>query len=257
MTQHTLSIPDRQSNALTGSRFIDSIRNIKFDPNKDEKRENAYLEQFIAGNIPEFMRSLVPVDISDGTVKAVIYVMPEYLCIGSDDDYVIVPMNPLTAQRIMDAWGGQLPTRKIVDTIYKASAIKMNFHPMTPPRYPYDHSMMHTDRYETAGAIAGQLIAGHKKDVIIDTWLESAHVNFKKVGVYGGWLGGKILHNFRTHSHDVYYKDYSHGIRCVSQLVYYGPNNAGVSEHILRDPKKHKLLSNQPTAFKTARYPVA
>ena len=48
-----------------------------------------------AGNVPPFLRKLVPVSVSAGNVKATYFVAPDYLAIGSDDDYFLTPLTPL------------------------------------------------------------------------------------------------------------------------------------------------------------------
>ena len=55
---------------------------------------------------------------ADGNeVAATLLAMPDYLAVGSDDDFVRMPMTPQTAQQIADQFGCTLPTRKIVDAI--------------------------------------------------------------------------------------------------------------------------------------------
>ena len=47
------------------------------------------------------------------------WIMPDYLAIGADDDFVRIPMSPITAQSVADKFGCLLPTRKMVDEIYR------------------------------------------------------------------------------------------------------------------------------------------
>ena len=54
-------------------------------------------------------------------MRGTIEVMPDYLAVGSDDDFVRMPMRPQTAQQIADAFGCVLPTRKIVDAMDAAA----------------------------------------------------------------------------------------------------------------------------------------
>ena len=51
--------------------------------------------------------------------------MPDYLALGSNEDFVQIPMNPLTAQRIADQTGTSLPTKKIVDDVYRQAEVKL------------------------------------------------------------------------------------------------------------------------------------
>jgi len=46
------------------------------------------------------------------------YVLPDYLAVGSDQNYFLCPMTPILAQRIADYAECTLPTRKMVNEIY-------------------------------------------------------------------------------------------------------------------------------------------
>src|SRR4029079_8027096 len=93
-----------------------------------------------AGNFPDFLREFKTVPIN-GTLKssgkdvtATLEVMPDYLAVGSDDDFVRIPMTPQTAQQIADGFGCTLPTRKMVDGIDRAAEVRLAPHPMTVER---------------------------------------------------------------------------------------------------------------------------
>ncbi len=47
--------------------------------------------------------------------------LPDYLSIGSNDDWARIPLSPMAAQQIADSLNCFLPTRKMVDDIYKAA----------------------------------------------------------------------------------------------------------------------------------------
>ena len=57
--------------------------------------------------------------------RATFIALPDYLAIGYILDFVYVPLSPSTAQQIADALNCSLPTRKMVDAIYSAAAIKL------------------------------------------------------------------------------------------------------------------------------------
>ena len=81
-----------------------------------------------AGNVPDFLRHLVSVSVKakwDGKEHTAIYdVMPDYLAIGSDADFVRMPMTPRTAQAFCDAAGMALPTRKMCNDIWAQAAVR-------------------------------------------------------------------------------------------------------------------------------------
>jgi len=67
-------------------------------------REREILSQVTAGDVPDFLGKLCMVSVTNviagKTNFATFYVAPDYLAVGSDDDYFFTPMTPVTAQRI-------------------------------------------------------------------------------------------------------------------------------------------------------------
>ena len=125
----TRSIPQRSPQALTGSQFAESVSNMD-----RQQREHAILGQLLEGNLPSFLRTLVPLKLnyelaSGKTFAAMTFVMPEYLAIGSDHDFLRIPMNLHTATAVADRFGFVLPTKKIVDAIYDQSTCRFKPQP--------------------------------------------------------------------------------------------------------------------------------
>ena len=138
-SESLLDVPARKTEALTGSQFINLIT-----PMALSDRENWIQAQVVSGNIPDFLRSLVPITVTANIAgtnhTATFYVAPDYLAIGSDSDYFLAPMTPLLGQRLCDALGCVLPTRKMVNQIWTNAAVKLNPQPIPPS------SQMTTDR---------------------------------------------------------------------------------------------------------------
>jgi hypothetical protein len=109
----SLDLPPRPGAAPGGKEFASSIEELPL-----ERREGRILEAVLAGNVPAFLRTLVPVTAAEGTDRATYFVTPDYLAIGSDGDYFLTPMTPYTAQRIADRLDCTLPTPRMVDAIY-------------------------------------------------------------------------------------------------------------------------------------------
>src|SRR5262249_23835711 len=89
-----------------------------------EAREEALYTELRKGNVPNFLRRFVPVTIKgrggDGQSHEITYrVMPDYLAIGSDTDYVTIPLGARPAERVADTFGCVLPTAKMVWDIYQ------------------------------------------------------------------------------------------------------------------------------------------
>jgi hypothetical protein len=130
----TRSIPARSGQDLTGSEFVQYVS--KMNP---QEREQAIRDEILKGNLPEFLRKLVPVQLHCGlpsakSLTATIFVAPDYLAIGSDADFLRIPMNLHTAALIAERFGFILPTKKMVDAIYLQS--RYHFVPQPLPAGP-------------------------------------------------------------------------------------------------------------------------
>jgi hypothetical protein len=213
-------IPPRPADAPGGSVFMKSVATLS-SPEREEK----IAAELLRGNLPEFQRKFVPVtvqstDAQNKNHSATYEVMPDYLAIGSDTDWVRVPMTPMTAQRLADAWGCLLSTRKISDDVYKAATVKLEPHPMTEARESVTTFLQYNDIVEAqrkaAGKTLGSLVAGNKKDVVITNRLdEKPH----RIAIYG-WhkRDGQAIQPLYI-GHVDWYVDYSHGIRLIKRAV--------------------------------------
>jgi hypothetical protein len=218
------------------------------------RREQAILNQITAGNIPEFLRHLVPVELkyepnNAKPVTATIFVLPEYLAIGSDKDFLRIPMNLETAAAIVDRLGFVLPTKKIVDAIYNQSSY--HFAPEPLPAGPQMRSTMYYQKHNTMieeqarsrGIPEGPLVSGDKKDVVITNLLAAKQ---GRIAIYG-WhrLTGLPIQPLST-VHGTCYADYSHGIRLVSGTAVVDGKALSVSD-MLQDSSLAKVLSDEGT----------
>ncbi|WP_074304792.1 hypothetical protein [Singulisphaera sp. GP187] len=235
-----LDLPPRPSAALGGVEFARSLADLPL-----EAREAKILVEFERGNVPRFLRTLVPVSVTTEQAKATYYVTPDYLAIGSDDDYVLVPMTPFTAQKLADRLDCVLPTPKMVDDIYAAAAIKLSPSPIPPTpamtTVPVFIQHNETVRGQRKGMPLGALIAGHKKDVVIASRLFATP---GKVAIYG-WHkreDGRPIQPLFT-GHVASWVDYSHGIRLIQRRLTVNGEVATVDD-VLADPALAPLLSH-------------
>ncbi|PJF38010.1 MAG: hypothetical protein CUN55_19180, partial [Phototrophicales bacterium] len=83
------SLPNRRHDALSGSVFAQQIRGLS-----GIERDRAIEREIRAGNVPSFLRDLRPVTLTnnDGSIEITVCVTPDYLAIGSDRDFIRVPM---------------------------------------------------------------------------------------------------------------------------------------------------------------------
>ena len=243
----TLNIPARPSQALTGSQFAESI--AKMDR---QRREQAIRDEILKGNLPSFLRKLAPVELhyqlaSGKILTATIFVMPDYLAIGSDENFLRVPMNLYTAASVASRLGFVLPTRRMVDAVYSQS--KFHFVPqplpagpqMSSTEYYRNHNRMIEEQARAQGTPLGVLIAGHKKDVVISNRLAS---NQGRIAIYGWHRGEKLPIQPLSTVHGASYADYSHGIRLISEMVLIEGKLRPIGE-ILKDPVFSWVLSDE------------
>ncbi len=221
----TLDLPERQSSALGGRVAADLMTDLE-----REDREAEIYNQIAQGNIPDFIRELVPITVPNGNENVVYYVTPEYMAIGSDADYFLMPMTPLLAQWLNALTGTFLPTPKMVDQIHAAAPLKMNPTPIPPspamitmPVFADHNTTVWGQRSPQLNTHPlGTLVGGHKKDVVITSRLATTP---SKVAIYGWHYpnGSNIQPLYLGHAD--FYADYSHGIRFVDGTVSVGASS--------------------------------
>lgn len=212
------AMPSRKGGA-TGSAFFSGLTNVS-GPERDAK----IIAELARGNMPSLLRNLQPVtfrgqDARGADVEITICVTPDYLALGSDKDYVRVPLGLPAAARIAGAFNMTLPTPRMVDAIYAQAGVKLSPSPMTPGSQMSTTSYFVSHNATIEQQLRGRrgLVAGHKKDVVMASRMASAP---GRVAIYG-WhrKGGAPIQPVST-VHGANYADYSHGIRLVSKTAY-------------------------------------
>lgn len=216
------------------------------------QREHAIQEALLAGNLPGFLKNLVPVKLDwqparGKAISATVFVMPEYLAIGSENDFLRIPMNLYTAATVASHLGYILPTKKIVDAIYRQAAVHLSPEPMAagPEMRSTEYYRIHNEKIEAQvkllGVTRGELVSGHKKDVVLTNLLDS---NPGRIAIFG-WhrLTGVPIQPLST-VHGACYADYSHGIRLVSETVLIDGERRSVYD-VLQDPVESHVLNDE------------
>lgn len=235
--------PERNS-SLTGNEFYHRAFAMNW-----AARDSFVLKEVLAGNVPDFLREFVPVPVSvtdsatGKTIKATYYVSPDYLSIGSDKDWARINITPKAAQRIADSFQCFLPTRKMVDDIYKTANVKLEPVPMyayrdSTPTMWHHHLIVEGQRKGRKG-----LIAGIQKDVVISGKI-TRDAKPDRVAIYG-WhkLDGKPIQPLYT-GHIYWWVDYSQGIRLVYRKIKVDKRWMDYTD-VLKDPVLQKLLCDE------------
>ena len=252
----SIDLPPRPLTSADASVIIEEVAELSF-----QDRERRLVEEVLAGNVPSFLRDFVEIEMRglvDGLERVVlIRVLPDVLSVGSSDDFFRVPLSPGAAQFIADRTNTSLPTPKISDAIWSASALRLVPQPIPPSEVMTtipvfrDHHWLIESLWPD-GLSRGTLVAGIKKDVVLSPLLEC---EAGRVAIYG-WHqqdGSPIQPLYIGHASG--WVDYSHGIRLISRRVLVD----GV-ENDLRDVLEHPAmwpLVSDEGVMRDGRYPTA
>ena len=208
-----LNLPRLESGEVkAGSDFLIDTKSLDY-----KSRQEAAVKWILKGNVPFFMRSLVPVRFENNHNEiATIWVTCDYMSIGEKGDFIRIPLSLPSAREIASALGMYLPTAVMVDSIFSQAQIKLQPIPMKPGKkmrsneYYSRHQILIEEQLKDAQR--GRLISGHKKDIVITNRLID---NKGKVAIYG-WhyeVEDPIQPLSLVHSEE--YEDYSHGLRLI------------------------------------------
>ena len=246
-----LNIPARSENAIKGSEFTGQITGLSLSD-----REKAISEEILSGNVPSFSRKLraliINQTIGTSSYELIFFTVCDYMAIGSDEDYLYIPMTPSTAQYLADQMDCVFPTKKIVDIIYAGAGIKMDPQPIPPSDKMTSVPVFsqHTDliRHQISqigyDRSADSIIAGHKKDIIFSNKIYSRDRNYDRVVIYGWHLSNNNPIQPVYNGHIAMYADYSHGVRLISNIVYINGDIYQLTD-ILKDTNLSVLLSSE------------
>lgn len=234
----------RRQESLGGTEFYRQAAAMNW-----QSRDSFVKATVFAGNIPAFLRNLVTIrvnlrdSVTGKDLEAVYYVSPDYLSVGTNEDWARVNISPMAAQPIADSLGCFLPTRKMVDDIYRAASIRLTPVPMyafrdsTPTMWQH-HLIIEGQRKGRVG-----LIAGIKKDVVISAAI-SRDKRPNRVAIYG-WHqpDGKPIQPLYT-GHVSSWVDYSQGIRLVYRRIRINGQWMDYTD-VLKDPQYRRLLCDE------------
>jgi len=231
-------IPKRPPDAITGTQFARQTSGLT-----GRERQAKAADELLRGNVPNFLRKLKPVDLTyrspEGErITAVIWVTPDYLAIGSDEDFLPIPLSYPSAVLVAQAFDSVLPTPKIVDAIHEQSTCCVDPAPlpagptMRSCEYFLKHRTLIRSRRKKEACTLGDLVSGDKKDLVITNRL-----NHKpgRVAIYG-WhrKNGEPIQPLST-VHGERYADYSHGVRLIYKTVWINGKTRSILD-VLQDP---------------------
>ncbi len=174
-------------------------------------REREFVALIQRGNVPLSTWDMVP-------IRYGLSAMADFLAVGTDGDFMWVPLTPMAAMEVLAPRGMRLPHRDEADAIFAAARAQSGFVPFQAfspmhgqTRWGNTAIASTRQRLEVERAGRKGLLDGHKKYV-----LGHAVVNGEgRVIIYGGhtYDGASVQPYSTVHADS--YLDYSHGIRGV------------------------------------------
>jgi hypothetical protein len=236
-----IPVPTTNKQQSTGTQFYNNVVGLNVTG-----REALALAEILEGNIPAFLKKFIPITstiIHNGiTHHARLYVSPDYLSIGNNDNWARIPLSPAAATAVADSFQCFLPTRKIVDLIYQQAGVKLEPVPMFAYRDSSITMWQHHLIIEGQRQQAKGLIAGIKKDVVLSAKVMAAST--PKVAIYG-WhqLNGKAIQPLYT-GHSANYVDYSHGVRLIYRKLWVDGKEMDYTD-VLSHPYLKQLICDE------------
>ena len=241
------SIPERPPGAITGTQFASETMRMT-----GTERQMRALDEILHGNVPDFLRKLKPVHLSyrqpnGKMITALIWVAPDYLAIGSDEDFLRIPLSYPSAAVAVHAFDCVLPTRKMVDAVYEQATCHLTPAPlpagpqMRSSGYYLKHRKIILAQRIEVGCVLGEIVSGHKKDIVLTNRLNEKP---GRLAIYG-WHR-KIYDPIQPLStvHGDSYADYSHGVRLIYKTVWIDGNPQSILD-VLQDPQLAPVLTHE------------
>lgn len=267
---HKASMPvpalaDKPTATLAGSDFMRRADTTAF-----WTLEDIIVETVTAGQVPDALRHFRKITFTTSVVDSVeilrkkhkveMWVLPDYVAIGTNDDFVRMPMGPLAAQRIADALDCTLPTPFLVDRIAEASEGHVDIFPFRPlgnrnsqPIVFQDSNNAINAQFKAYGYEFGQFISGLKKDIVLTYKIMTLTEYERNVAIYGWHHPDGRAQQPLFVRHGNFYVDYSHGVRLIYNKVKIDGVEYNIRE-ILQSPELYRLLSDEPMHLTQATY---
>ena len=244
-----------ESVALTGHEFIQKVQDMGF-----WEMEEQTVAQILASNVPSALKKFRKITYKTGGYKVEIWVLPDYLAVGNDEDYVRMPMGPLAAQRVADSLYCSLPTTFLSDRIDEVSEGRIDIFPFRPVEDRNMKPLCFEDSNNAINALMrakglkfGQFVSGLKKDVVLTTRLENEPEFYRHVAIYGWFHPDGHPQQPLFIRHGNFYSDYSHGIRLIYRTIKINGKEYDLRQ-VLEDSVLFRLVSKEEVPFKRASY---
>lgn len=247
----SLNLPKRAKNAFGGNELVRKLTDLSV-----EEREFIISQEIKSGNVTAFCRVLKPIKITEiiegNRHELTFFATADYLAVGSENDYFYVPLTPTVAQTIANDLQCLLPTKKMVDAAYENATVKLRPQPIPPSEtmttipvfWQHSDSVKLQLKQLDFRRKGNQLVAGHKKDVIISKKIHDKERTSDKVVIYGWHKAENKPIQPVYAGHGATYADYSHGVRLVLETAILDGKSVKIID-ILDDARFAILLSDE------------
>jgi hypothetical protein len=219
-----------------------------------EEREKVIAGYLDSNDVPEFLFNFKPITIILNNNVLTYYVSPDYLALGEDSDYLLIPANPKTVEdHFLSKHDLLLPTTKMSRQIFEAATHKIIPMPIQPNSqktklFVEIDNKIKSKRFEHKIYLT-DFVAGHKKDVVLSNLLLRKE-NRGNVGLYGWFTpkDGKPIQPLYC-GHWISYVDYSHGFRLVKDECLLNGQTVSLKKDIMRNPNLCLLVHDEVLSF--------
>lgn len=226
--------------------FVESIDDLDF-----WKFEDKTIDALMAGDVPDSLRYFKKIRYERLGHTIEFWTLPDYLAIGTNDDFVRIPMGIVSSRQVAKALGCILPTTFLVDRINDVAEGALDIFPFRPkgsrnqlPIVFQDHNNALKALYKAKGYHFGQFISGLKKDLVL-TWNQDRIPAYaKNIAIYGWHHPDGHPQQPLFLRHAGYYSDYSHGTRLIWNEILIDGKPYEL-EKVMRDPQLFRLVSDE------------
>lgn len=236
-----------KGSGLTGWDYVEKIDDLDFWE-FEKLTEKAILE----GDVPDSLKFFKKIRYDRLGHVIEFWTLPDYLAIGTNEDFVRIPMGIISSKEVAKALECTLPTTFLADRINDAAEGALDIFPFRPlrgrnslPIVFQDHNNALKALYKAKGYHFGQFISGLKKD-LVQTWYIDSNPEYRhNIAIYG-WHhpdGHPQQPLFLRHAD--FYSDYSHGTRLIWHEITIDGKTFELDE-VMRDPQLYLLVSDEP-----------
>jgi len=226
--------------------FVESIDDLDFWEFEDKT-----LEALLAGDVPDSLRFLKKIRYERLGHVVEFWTLPDYLAVGTNDDFVRMPMGIGSSKKVAKALGCTLPTTFLVDRINDVAEGALDIFPFRPkggrnslPIVFQDHNNALKALYKAKGYHYGQFISGLKKDLVL-TWNQDKNPEYvHNIAIYGWHHPDGHPQQPLFLRHGDFYSDYSHGTRLIWNEIMIDGKPYELDK-VMRDPHLFRLVSDE------------